>query len=188
MRIRLTEIAGQAVLASSRSGRAVLEKLLERVMNGSNESQVLYLDFVGVEVATASFLRESVLEFRDIVRRRWSNFYPVVANANESVVEELSVLVRSTKDVLILCQLDEKDQPRCSFTIGSIDAKQNQTFELVKQMKVASASKLKAEYRKENVSQNAWNNRLAGLCKLGLLIETNDGRSKCYRPLPLFGD
>jgi hypothetical protein len=38
------------------------------------------LDFSGVAVATASFLRESVIGFRDYARQALPNIYPVVAN------------------------------------------------------------------------------------------------------------
>ena len=37
----------------------------------------------------------------------------------------------------------------------------------------------------EDVGQTAWNNRLASLSRLGLLMEMSHGRAKRYRPLPL---
>ena len=95
MRFRLRDLADNEILAGAVTGRRILGALLERIDGTLETPEVVYLDFQRVEVATASFLRESVLEFRDNVRRRWTNYYPVVANANDSVTEELSVLWRS---------------------------------------------------------------------------------------------
>jgi hypothetical protein len=38
----------------------------------------------------------------------------------------------------------------------------------------------------EGVQQTAWNNRLAGLANLGLIVELSQGRARRYRPL--FGE
>jgi len=35
----------------------------------------------------------------------------------------------------------------------------------------------------EGVKQTAWNNRLAALAGLGLVVELSQGRAKRYRPL-----
>jgi hypothetical protein len=77
-------------------------KLLERTEKEPAAPEQVFLDFGGVTVATASFLRETVLAYRDTVRRRRSNFYPVVANADQLVEDELKVLVSSDADVLML--------------------------------------------------------------------------------------
>ena len=189
MRIRLREIADGGVLAGARSGRRVLGMLLERVDGDPGEPELVYLDFERVEVATASFLRESVIEFRDAVRRRWGNYYPVVANANESIAEELDVLVRPSRDVLVCCELDVDDRPRSPYLMGELEDKQRIAFDRVGRLGEAGAADLKAEDDAEDdaegVTQTAWNNRLAALSRLGLLIESSHGRGKRYRPLPL---
>ena len=60
MRIGLRELEVSGVLAGARAGRRMLGRLLERVGNDPQEPELLFLDFDGVQVATASFLRESV--------------------------------------------------------------------------------------------------------------------------------
>ena len=187
MRIRLRELAGNGVLAGARAGRRMLGSLLEWVGNDPQEPELLLLDFDEVEVATASFLRESVVEFRDVVRRRWVNGYPVVANANESIEEELRVLIQPNRDVLMLCLVDKDGCPRSPRLIGELEAKQRIAFDLVEQLGEAGAGELKSADDTEGVTQTAWNNRLAALSRLGLLMETSQGRSKRYRPLPLGG-
>src|SRR5882724_7589659 len=93
IRMRDLEEGDSPVLAGAINGRKALARLLDRTAREPTAPETVFLDFDGVEVATASFLRESVLAFRDAVRRRRSNLYPAIANANELVAEELQVLV-----------------------------------------------------------------------------------------------
>ena len=187
MRFRLSDLAHDGILAGALTGRRILGRLLERITQEPETPEPLYLDFNGIEIATASFLRESILEFRNVVRRRWTNFYPVVANANDSVMEELSVLL-TQRDALILCLLDEKGKPDSPQLLGDLEPKQRITFDLVKTLGEADAGELMRNSNDgDHVGQTAWNNRLASLSKLGLLMETSRGRAKRYRPLPLEG-
>lgn len=186
MRIRMRDLGLSDVLAGAVTGRNTLRTLLDRVQRQPEVAEPIYLDFTDVTVATASFLRESVLEFRNTVRRRWTGYYPVVANANETITEELLVLVRPQRDVLILCTLNEHGVPSSPHLIGDLEPKQRITFDLVKNMGEAGAAELmRATNDSDDVGQTAWNNRLASLSRLGLLVELSYGRSKRYRPLPL---
>lgn len=188
MHIRMRDLVDSDVLAGALKGRKVLGLLLERIDREPEEPKPMYLDFAGVEVATASFLRECVLEFRGIVRRRWTNCYPVVANANDTIAEELSVLLEPQRDLLMLCTLNEDGAPCASRLLGELEPKQRITFELVRKLGEADAGELlRTANGSEEVGQTAWNNRLASLSRLGLLMETSHGRAKRYRPLPLEG-
>lgn len=187
MRVSIKEIAGikEGVLAGALTGRRVLGKLLEHTSREPFQPEPVFLDFDGVEIATASFLRESVLAFRDTVRlRRRSNLYPVIANPNELVYEELKVLV-TQGDVLMLCRLDEDNQPHEPQLLGELDPKQRVTFDLVKRLGETDASGLMRDYgeSERTTVQTAWNNRLASLVNLGVLVELSQGRTKRYRPL-----
>jgi hypothetical protein len=143
----------------------------------------LFVDFAGVQVATASFLREAVFAFRDKVRGRRSNFYPVVANANSAVEEELKILVDSDNSVLMLCSLDRKGRSSNPRLIGNLDPKQRLTFNLVQQGITDATELMRKHGVTEKVKQTAWNNRLAALTAQGLVVEVNAGRAKRYRPL-----
>ena len=187
MRFRLMDMTDNEILAGALTGRRILGLLMEQVDGELDAPEPVYLDFNGIKIATASFLRECILECRDIMRRRWTHYYPVVANANESVTEELSVLL-GQRDVLMLCDLDEEGNPRSPRVLGNLEPKQRIAFDLVSQFGEADAGELmRSSKNSEDVGQTAWNNRLASLSKLGLLMELSQGRAKRYRPLPLEG-
>lgn len=185
MKIDLIELCNNQVLAGSLNGRAVLNQLLAKSAREPNEPETIFLDFSGVEVATASFLRESVLAFRDIVRRRRSHFYPVVANANEVVRDELMELLRLRRDVIMACVISENSAVAQVSLMGELDPKQRLTFDLVQAHGETDAGTLMRKYGGgEGVKHpTAWNNRLASLASLGLVIEQSQGRAKRYRPL-----
>ena len=186
MRVVIQELVegNPTVLSGALKGRQTFASLVKRIDWEAASPELFYLDFLGIEVATASFLRECILEFRDIVRRRWTNYYPVVANANEEIVEELLVLLAPQRNVLMLCLLDENDNPSSPRLLGDLEPKQRITFDLVKELGEADAAKL-MHCGKDSVGQTAWNNRLATLVRIGLLMELSYGRAKRYLPLPL---
>lgn len=188
MYIQMRNLVDNDVLAGALTGRKTLGLLLERIDREPEKPEAVYLDFTGIEVATASFLRECILEFRDTVRRRWPSYYPVVANANDTVAEELSILLGPQRDVLMLCSLDEDGIPSAPRLVGDLEPKQRITFDLVKKLGEADAGELmRTTNGTEEVGQTAWNNRLASLSRLGLLMELSHGRAKRYQPLPLEG-
>ena len=184
MYIRMKDLTESDILAGALDGRKKLGLLFERINREPARPELVYLDFAGIEVATASFLRECVLEFKNSVRRRWTKYYPVVANANEKITEELSVLLASQRNVLILCALDDDGNPSSPRLLGDLDPKQRITFDLVRQLGEADAGELMRS-GSESVGQTAWNNRLATLARIGLLMEFSHGRAKRYLPLPL---
>lgn len=170
------------MLAGALTGRKVFAKLVDRTSREPNEPEPVFLDFEGVDVATASFLRESVINFRDAVRRRRSNFYPVIANASDDVADELNVLLAPRRDVLMLCAF-KNGKAESPLVLGDLEPKQQLTFELVKQKGETNAAELYEHHNSDKVEQTAWNNRLAALAGLGLIVELSQGRAKRYRPL-----
>jgi hypothetical protein len=184
MRISLVEAGKGTILAGAMNGRNTLGRLMEATMTEPGEPAPVFLDFSGVEVATASFLRESVLAFRDIVRRRHSSFYPVIANANEVVRDEFIELFRPRGDVFMACVLDNKSVVQ-SELLGELDPKQRVTFKLVCEHGEIDAGQLMRTYGESEGLRHttAWNNRLASLAALGLVVELSEGRAKRYRPL-----
>jgi hypothetical protein len=185
-RIFLRDYAeGSCVLAGAPRGRRVLARLLECIDCEADTPEPVFLDFTDIDVATASFLREALLGFKDSVRQRWQNLYPVVANVNENVLDELKLLINARSDVLLTCSLDSDAVPHDIRIIGELEAKQKLTFNLVKNRGETDASELMRDHNaSEGVKhQTAWNNRLAALCELGLIVELKQGRAKRYRPL-----
>ena len=185
MKISLRELCGQSVLAGALHGRTAFSRLLAATASEPESPEPLFLDFAGIEVATASFLRESVLSLRNAVRGRRSQLYPVLANVNELVRDELLVLLRARGDVLMCCVLAEDGSVLESSLFGELDPKQRLTFDLVREHGEIDAGTLMRDYGASEGLRHttAWNNRLASLAALGLVIEQSHGRAKRYRPL-----
>jgi hypothetical protein len=159
---------------------------MERTSQEPDSPQPVFLDFSEVDVATASFLRETVLTYRDTVRRRRSNIYPVVANAGILIIDELAVLTTADNDVVMVCSLENNKEAREPRMIGELDPKQRITFDLVRKRGETDAAELMREHGDDEtnrVTQTAWNNRLASLASRGLVVELSQGRAKRYRPL-----
>lgn len=184
MIIDMLEVGGSSVLAGAVSGRRDFAKLVALAPLPPDPA-VVHIDFRQVEVATASYLRESVLAYRAFVRGQRSTVYPVIANAKEEVRDELRELVSARGDAIPVCDLDERGRPTGCGIIGDLDPKQRLTFDLVTERGETDAGELwRLKSATEGVaSPTAWNNRLSSLASLGLLVEYSQGRAKRYRPV-----
>lgn len=185
LRIDLQELGGTAVLAGALHGRKVLNALLTATTTEPSAPEAIFLDFSNVDVATASFLRESVLTFREHIRGRRSKLYPVIANANNVVCDELLELAKSRGEAFLICNLASDARMQETMLLGDLNPKQKVTFDLVRQHGETDAGELMRIYgEQEGLTQTtAWNNRLAALAALGLIVELSQGRNKRYRPL-----
>ena len=99
---------GQTVLAGAIPGRRVLSGLIAATPSSAAPTPV-FLDFTAIQIATASFLREAVIGFRDYARQSLRNVYPAVANLAPAVAEELDFFVRARGDAMWSCELDSGD-------------------------------------------------------------------------------
>jgi DNA-binding transcriptional ArsR family regulator len=185
MKISMKEVGRGAVLAGALNGKAGLGRLLEATAVEPEKSEPLFIDFRGVDVATASYLRESVLALRNMIRGRDSQYYPVIANPNVAIRDELLELARTRGDVFMTCELAEDGKVRRPALVGDLEAKQRLTFDLVSRHGETDAGELMREYGKREKTRHAtaWNNRLSALASLGLIVEQREGRLKRYRPL-----
>jgi len=186
MQIDMKKIAGSSVLAGASNGKNVLTKLLTATVQEPLEPEPVFFDFARVDVATASFLRESVLVFRNVVRSQRSNLYPVIANANSDICDELHELVDGQRsDVLVACSLSESGTVTNVTLIGELEPVQRRTFDLVRKLGETDAGELmRAHGASDRTTRTtAWNNRLASLAFLGLVVEVSQGRTKRYKPL-----
>lgn len=185
MRLNVVELSGSTILAGAVAGRELLSALLTASATEPASPDLLFLDFKKIEVATASYLRESIVAFRDAIRGRRSNFYPVIANPNEAVRDELIELMRLRNDVCMSCTLDADGFVASVVPIGDLDPKQRITFNLVQEHGETDAAELMRDYgeREHTTTQTAWNNRLTSLAARGLVVEITQGRNKRYKPL-----
>lgn len=182
--ISMAEICGSNILSGAIRGQEVLAKLIKAIANEPPSPEPLFLDFRNVDVATASFLRESVITFRQLIRNRRSMLYPVIANANSDVCEELAELARARGETVMTCRLSASGEAVRAVLIGDLDPKQKLTFNAVIERGETDAGELKNSFdHTENIGATAWNNRLASLVALGLIMEVHQGRAKRYKPL-----
>lgn len=173
---------GQTILSGALTGRRLLSALITATPSADAPTRA-FLDFSGVEVATASFLRESVIGFRDYTRLSLPNIYPAVANLPSVVAEELNFFIRARGDVLWSCELDGRGKVIAARLIGDLDPAQRVTFDAVRELGMVSARELAARFSDEHIGPTAWNNRLSALASKGLLVEERHGKSKSFSPL-----
>ena len=186
MLVDMKRLCGSGVLAGASNGKKALAKMVALTVQEPFEPEPVFLDFSKVDVATASFLRETVLSLRNIVRGQRSNFYPVVANANSDIRDELNELVNGQRsDVLITCTRSESGTVSDVALIGELEPVQRKTFDLVRKIGETDAGELmRAHGASDRTTRTtAWNNRLTSLAFLGLVVEVSQGRTKRYKPL-----
>ena len=183
MRHRLIDLSGgQTVLSGAIPGRKVLSVLIAATPSTESPAPA-FLDFDCIQVATASYLREAVIGFRDYARQSLLNVYPVVANMVPAVTEELDFFVRSRGDVIWSCDLDAEDRVVGARLIGNLDPAQRSTFNAVIEFGAITAPELAARFADQGIGPTAWNNRLSALAAKGLLVERKQGKSKSFSPL-----
>jgi hypothetical protein len=171
----------QAILPGAQTGRRLFAALVNMAAE-PRLPEAAFLDFAGIQVATASCLRESVVAFRDHARTTLPNLYPVVANPNASVREELDFFLRQRKDAMWSCALDAHGVAMSPELLGVLDEAHTSAFDLVRSIGSASAPDLAAR-SDAAIGPTAWNNRLSQLAGRGLLIERKAGKTKTFFPV-----
>jgi hypothetical protein len=181
MHIDIADLAGHEILAGRMAGRRLLSELLSATPEPA-APEACFLDFKNVQVATASFLRESILDYRRIVRGKRSTIYPVIANASDDILDDLSLVLRIRSDAMLACDFGGKGKPSNVRIVGLLEAVQRETFDLVMSLGEVDTSTLKKQHKAPGgVGITAWNNRLAALVSKGLVMERSNGRAKAYR-------
>jgi hypothetical protein len=172
-----------AVLAGATLGAAVFSALcLSRPVRTTQTVQ--FLDLQGIDVATASFLREAILAYRDHCRATFPAIYPVLANLSEAVEEELRNLLVQRSDAMAHCQLSKTGTVSRARVVGALESKQAEALRLVIEAGPIDAPSLaRRQDGPGKVSATAWNNRLSALARKSLVLSTSQGRSVLFQPV-----
>lgn len=178
--IDIKELGGKNVLGGSIPGQLLFGKLISRVAIGP-DSEPCFLDFGKIQLATSSYLRESVLAFQRWGIDRKPTLLTAIANINSETQEELEVALADSGGAMWVCTL-ARGRIVGSSVIGKFDQMQRETFELVRARGEVDAPSLAREMiNGRKVSQTAWNNRLAALASRGVLMERQHSKTKIYR-------
>lgn len=169
-----------STLAGLPRGEEAFTRLV-RAANKINGLTRVFLSFKNVDVATASFLRESVLNFRTFCRGMKRDLYPIVADANIDIIDELSELLKLMGDAIVSCELSNEGIASGVRIIGRLEEKQTVALQAVLEAGEADAGTLAEKY--QDVEPTAWNNRLTSLVVKGILVELRKGRAKYYKPV-----
>lgn len=178
MKFDLLHFARDGVLAGSLPGQEAFLALLKDTVNPPGPA-VVFLDFTGVLVATGSFLRESVVAYRNHVRDHVPMLYPVIANASQAVVDELAMLLQLRNDAFVACSLGSGDAASNPRILGIVDGKQQDALREVLERGETDAPTLAKTTPDQKPT--VWNNRLTALVAKGLLMEVGNGKTKRYR-------
>lgn len=178
----LSIASSRSTLAGSAMGRQMLALLIGET-KAVTEPSVSFLDFSGVDIATGSFLREAVLGFRDFSRNAIGMLYPVVANANAVIEEELSDYLADRTDAMWACNLSNAGDITNAHLLGALDSAHAKTLRFIAEYRLISAPELAKLHPNEGVGPTAWNNRLATLSSKGIVMEMKSGKTKTFSPV-----
>jgi hypothetical protein len=179
--INISRLTRSKILAGSSSGRRICNVLFD--LAKSNKGGLFVINFIGIEVATSSFLREGIVEFRRLARREIPESYPVLSHLAADVEEELVALLNQMSEAFWVFELS-KDAVKKHRLIGRIDPKLKEALDLIESGHGYDAATLwKTTSSTESVGVTAWNNRLASLSKQGLVFESRVGKQKYFHPL-----
>ena len=182
-RLSLSSAASnRANLAGSAMGRQILAQLIAETKSFVDPT-VAFLDFDGIDIATGSFLREAVLGYRDFCRSAMGTLYPVVANINSAIEEELTDYLKERNDAVWTCSLSARHGVRESRLLGRLDVTQSVTLQLVCSHFPVSAPDLARLQPAAGIGPTAWNNRLASLSAKSIIMEVGQGKTKTYSPV-----
>ena len=162
-------------LTGVRRARQLLAKLIAWTADESPKG-TLILDFTDISDASASFLREAILAFRDYVRAYQPDVFPVLANIAETVREEFDTLLKARGEAMPGCQLDHSGVPMQPEIVGVLEPSLNQTLEMIRARGQVGLSDLPTETK-----ATTWSNRLASLIRQGFVVPTQEPNKRVYR-------
>lgn len=184
MHIDIAELVGTEVLGGALQGRHACARLGELARNPPGNPTPWFWDLKSIKVASTSFTRECFIAQQAILRAQRSTLYPVIANANPDVREDLRVTYKDVGTVIVVCRLDGRRRVSDAGLLGHLESYAEATFAMVVDRGETDARELAdAQPEGPRIGVTAWNNRLAGLAAIGALIEIPQGRAKRYRPV-----
>lgn len=165
-------------------------------LNGSS-GEVILLDLTGIETATASFLKATIIQLLRAGQRAASgelpvaapsvpalpawNIFPCVVGLADDVREELVEVLASQRLVCLEVLAWDQTTLQKARLHGTIERTHWDTLaSLISAVSGMTASQLYEGHREEGINQTAWNNRLSELFRLRLVRRVRQGRHWLY--------
>lgn len=165
---------------SSLTGVSRARKLLASLIARTADEQpkgVLILDFDGVGDASASFLRESILAYRDWARAYEPELYPVLANISDAVREEFNTLLRDRGQAMPGCRLDAAGEPVEAEVLGALELGLSETLAMVRERGTVTLEDLR---QASEAKSTTLSNRIASLIRQGFVVTTQEPKRRAY--------
>jgi hypothetical protein len=181
--------------AGATLGQEHLGPLRKRIQNGAGE--IVIVDFSGIESATASYLKATIVWLIQSARLVVGNgvnhgaarghhdpiplsIYPVVAGLAADVREELDAVLPGFR-LPCLETLKRSDQKiQTGLLHGPLDQALLDTLRALTECGSGTASSLHQRFPDRKISTTGWNNRLADLHMLRLAMRRKEGRQWLY--------
>jgi hypothetical protein len=167
----------------------------------SPEGVIVVIDFNGVEIATASYIRSAVLwltlcgrmhagalnaaeqKTLDLSALQSLNVFPVVEGTKDDVEDEIhEVYARRGLPCLRVEQM-MGEVISCGDILGELDPSIARTIEVIEGLPELTAEELHTRFPEEGINVTAWNNRLSELFRLRMVRRVKQGKVWKYRPL-----
>lgn len=157
--------------------------------------EIVVVDFGGIESATGSYLKAIMVRLLQLgqasVNARteqdrdvWLNVFPLVANLNAEVSEELDqVLTIQELPCLEILKADDNGVDVAKVH-GPLDRALRDTLRAVEGVRSATATTMSEHFATDTkITTTAWNNRLSDLCVRRLVRRSKVGRQWVYEPV-----
>jgi hypothetical protein len=200
---RVTEmIAGPPVASGARTGEnhaRLMREQIKRVEFG-DEGLLVFLDFTGIEVATASYIVKTVLWLTMCGRMHAGalkkaeqrsldatveplNVFPVVLGANDDIQQEIDEVFARRGLACLIAEGIQNGGIAVGAVRGTVEPMIARTIRALGGVLEVTAEDLHAKCPGENVNVTAWNNRLSELIRIRLARRRRQGKFWMYQPL-----
>lgn len=172
-------------LVGSAIGDEHAQQICALLAQADRKDDLAVIDFVGVESASASYLKRLFTPFfieSEASAGCPSNFFPVLVNLlAPDLLEDLEEFFGAKERVAVVAA--DKGSELCHVRlIGRLERAASETFVELRRQGEATAQRLFDLYPERTTNQTAWNNRLTYLVSLKIAKRRREGRVWVYQP------
>jgi len=173
-------------LTGATIGQAHADQLADLVRQVEpGEPQTVILDFVGIEGASASYLKRLLgpLFVPPDGQDGFTNEVSLVATRIEhaDLEEDIQDYLAGKGYALIVADITT-GKTKFRKLLGRLDRAAAETFDELRELKKTTAAQLYERHPDQTSNQTAWNNRLAQLVEMRIARRSREGRFWIYQP------